>query len=107
MRAESRPIPYTPSGLLVARRVALLVIGAALAMSAVAADAQARTAGATVRVKVLVVSDTTGVDAAIVRAERFGAQTNVRGEAELLVSPGTHTFVATKLDWPTGRSRTD
>jgi iron complex outermembrane receptor protein len=74
-----------------------IVIGAALAMLAVTAHAQDPAASATARVKVRVVSDTTGVDAAIVRAGRFGAQTNARGEAELLVSPGTYTFVAAKL----------
>lgn len=66
-------------------------------MWAVSAHAQVPTAGAAARVRVRVVSDSTGVEAAIVRAGRFGAQTNARGEAELLVSPGTHTFVAAKL----------
>lgn len=91
------PIPSCPAKSRVVRRAAVVALGAALAILAVTAHAQVPTAGATARVKVRVVSDTTGVDAAIVRAGRFGAQTNARGETELRVSPGTHTFVATKI----------
>lgn len=49
------------------------------------------------RVHVRVVSESIGVESAIVRAGRFGAQTNARGDAELRVTPGTHTLVASKL----------
>ncbi len=97
MRVAYRPVLSRLSELRVASRAASLVITAALVISAVTAHAQAPTAGAVARVKVRVVSDTIGVEAAIVRAGRVGAQTNTQGEAELRVTPGTHTFVATKL----------
>lgn len=99
VRADVRLSPSSQSESHVARRAAWVVIGAVLAISAVTAHAQVPTASATARVRVRVVSDTMGVEAAIVRAGRFGAQTNVRGEAELRVSPGTHTFIAAKLGY--------
>lgn len=85
--------------------MASLALGAVLVMSAAVVHAQAPVAGAAARVKVRVVSDSVGVEAAIVRAGRFGAQTNALGDAELRVSPGVHTFVASKLGLRTDSMR--
>ena len=97
MRADLKRIWCRRCDLPVAGRAASAVAGAVLAISAVTAHAQVPSAGSTARVHVRVVSASIGVESAIVRAGRFGAQTNVRGEAELRVTPGAHTLVASKL----------
>ncbi|MDQ8153086.1 MAG: TonB-dependent receptor [Gemmatimonadota bacterium] len=51
------------------------------------------------RVSVRVTSDQMPVEAAIVRSGAAGAQTDVRGEASLRLSAGTHSLVVSKLGY--------
>ncbi|MBM3906479.1 MAG: TonB-dependent receptor plug domain-containing protein [Gemmatimonadetes bacterium] len=51
----------------------------------------------TARIHVTVASGASAVEAAIVRAGRFGAQTDARGMAVLIVPSGAHTVVVSKL----------